>query len=355
MEINILSTYHMIALIEEITPITTFFKDRYFPTAESDIFASDKVLTEYRKGDRKMAAFVAPGVGDISIDRGGYEINEYQPAYIAPSRILTLDDLKQRGFGEALFSNQTQAQRAARIVLQDLSDLEDRITRREEWMCVQTMINNACEMQEYVDSKTKGDILRVRFYDKESEHVYIVSKPWNSDDGDFFGDVKAMCRMLSKRGLRAVDLVLGSQVADVISNIPKVQKLLDNRNMEYGSLSPELTSHPGVAFMGTLNFGGFKLNLLEVTHGYVDDSGVEKPYFPATAAMVTAPDCGRLMYGQISQIDHGQSDFATYAQRRVPKLAVDQNKDTRKLRLGTRPLAAPKDYCPWTFAADVVE
>lgn len=75
---------------------------------------------------------------------------------------------------------------------------------------------------------------------------------------------------------------------------------------------------------------------------------------PATAAMVTAPDCGHMMYGSITQMDYGKTDYTTYAAKRVAKLVVDQDKDTRKLRLGCRPLAAPKTYCPYIYAADVV-
>ena len=351
---DIFSTYYLIALVEEIVPKTTFFRDRYFPTTDADIFESDKVLTEYRKGDRKMAAFVAPRAGDIPIDRRGYQIHEYQPAYIAPSRLLTLDDLKKRGFGEALFAGSTQAQRAARIQLQDLIDLDDRITRREEWMAVQTMINNACDMQEYIDAETKGEIARVQFFDGTSEHEYIVAIPWNAANGDFFGDVTAMCSMLAKRGLQAADLVLGSQAADAILGIEKVQKLLDNSRIHLGLINPTLANYPGVAILGTLNFNGFMLTLWSVVHSYVNDNGVDTPYFPATSAMVTAPECGRLMYGQVSQIDHGDTDYTTYANKRVPKLAIDQNKDTRKLRLATRPLAAPKNYCPYIYAAGVV-
>ena len=55
-ELNFFDTYILMAIVEEIVPKQTFFKDRYFPTGDDDIFASDKVLTEYRKGDRKMAA-----------------------------------------------------------------------------------------------------------------------------------------------------------------------------------------------------------------------------------------------------------------------------------------------------------
>lgn len=47
-ELNFFDTYVLMAITEEIVPQQTFFKDRYFPTGEGDIFACDKVLTEYR-------------------------------------------------------------------------------------------------------------------------------------------------------------------------------------------------------------------------------------------------------------------------------------------------------------------
>lgn len=60
------------------------------------------------------------------------------------------------------------------------------------------------------------------------------------------------------------------------------------------------------------------------------------------------------VHGSITQMDYGKTDYTTYAAKRVAKLVVDQDKDTRKLRLGCRPLAAPKTYCPYIYAADVV-
>ena len=94
-ELNFFDTYILMAIVEEIVPKQTFFKDRYFPTGDDDIFASDKVLTEYRKGDRKMAAFVSSRAGDIPMERRGFEIHEYQPAFIAPSRLLAQARLRR--------------------------------------------------------------------------------------------------------------------------------------------------------------------------------------------------------------------------------------------------------------------
>ncbi|MBQ7391858.1 MAG: major capsid protein, partial [Clostridia bacterium] len=109
-----------------------------------------------------------------------------------------------------------------------------------------------------------------------------------------------------------------------------------------------------VVYMGTLNFGGFKLNLISVDETYVDEKNAEQKYFPADAAMVTAPGCGHMMYGQITQIDYGNTDYTTYVASRVSKFVLDQDKDIRKLRLGTRPIAAPKNYCPYIYAAQVI-
>jgi len=353
--IDFFDTYVLLAITEEIVPQPSFFKDRYFPTGANDIFAADKVLTEYRKGDRKMAAFVSPRAGDIPMDRIGYAIHEYQPAFIAPSRSLTLDDLQKRGFGEALYPGMTAAQRAAQLQLRDMADMDLRIRRREEWMAVQTMINNACTMQEYIDANTQGDTLYVQFYDSASEHTYTVAHVWNGTDGDFFGDVKAMCRLLSRRGLRAADLVLGTDAADAVLDLEKVQKLLDkNSGIIIGQIEQALSLYDGVVYMGTLNFGGFKLNLISCDETYMGDNDSEQKYFPATSAMVTAPGCGHMMYGQISQIDYGSENFTTHAAARVPKFILDQPHDIRKLRLGTRPLAAPNNYCPYIYAANVV-
>ena len=149
--------------------------------------------------------------------------------------------------------------------------------------------------------------------------------------------------------------MLGSDAADTILDMEKVQKLLDrNSGIIIGTIDQELSRYDGVVYMGTLNFGGFKLNLISVDETYIDDSGAEQKYFPATSAMVTAPGCGHLMYGQITQIDYGSTEFASHAATRVPKFSLNQEADIRKLRLGARPLAAPHNYCPYIYAAEVV-
>ena len=355
--LDFFSNYVLSAVTQEIVPVQSFFKTRYFPTGAGDIFAADKVLTEYRKGDRKMAAFVSERAGDIPMARQGYAIHEYQPAYIAPSRLLTLDDLKKRGFGEAIYNGSTPEQRAIRLLADDMNDMEHRIALREEWMAAQTMINNACTMQTYVDDDTAGETLHVQFYDSTSDHTYTVNSnaKWDSQSADIRGDVRNMCRMLTKRGLPAQDLIVGSDVADALLEDASIRdKLETTSGVVIGQIQEQLTGIDGVVFMGQLNFGGYNLNVFSVDEVYLDGSNNEQKIFPATSAMVTAPGCGHMMYGQITQIDYGQSEPTTHVGIRVPKLVVDQDRDVRKMRLGTRPLAAPQNYCPYIYAANAV-
>lgn len=354
---NILDSAHLVAIGEEIIPAPTFFRDRYFPTGAEDIFSTQKVLTEIKRGSHTMACFVAPRVGDIPVDRIGYEIHEFEPPYIAPSRLLTLDDLEKKDFGEAILANLTPEQRAARLTLKDGQELDVSISRLEEWMAVQAMLNNGVDCQEYIDESTQGEVKTIRYYHGSSEHTYTVATRWDETNGDCLSDIEAMGDMLAARGLPAADLILGSDAAEAFMSDAKVEKRLDKTSgiiLSALGLAPKIVT-PGVVRLGTINAGGHELTVFKAKERYYDrTTSTYVPYFPTKGALVTAPGCGHMLYGAVSQIDYSDVDISTYAGKRIMKLSVNQEKDTRKLRLASRPLPMPKNYCPWTYAADVV-
>lgn len=349
--IDIFDSYYLAGVVEEIAPRKTFFRDRFFPTAPSDIFSTNKVLVEYKDADRRMTPFVVEMAGDTPVDRSGYQVMEFAPPMVAPSRILTIDDLRMRGFGEAVLSNITPAERARALQMKDLTDLDARIARREEWMCAQVMINNAVDLVEYADNQDVGIPRRLQFYDQVTNHTFTPDNQWDAAGGDMLGDVMAMCDLLMERGLSATDLVIGGEVASFIRDNATLQGLLDNRRYELGSIKPQ-EMYPGVAWMGQLNFSGYLLDVWVVRETYVNDLGATTLYFPTDAAMVTAPGCGRLLYGAVTQIEPDKQ-FHTFAERRVPKFVVNEDKDIRKLRLAAKPLAAPANMSPFIYAANV--
>ena len=198
-----------------------------------------------------------------------------------------------------------------------------------------------------------GETYDIFYFDTTGSNPakYTVANKWDASGGDWRGDVAAMVNDLLDRGLPATDLVVGTEVAAFIQSDEATLKLLDNRRAEYGRLAPQVR-YPGVVWIGNLNFDGTDLDIFSVRETVLDKDGTIR-LFPATSAMVTAPDCGHMMYGRVDQIED-DNEYHSFAMQRVPKFVVDKDKDTRKLRLASRPLAAPRSKAPWMYAANVV-
>ena len=365
LNVNILDTYYMAGLWEGLSPVNTFFRDRYFPTAAGDIYAADKVLVEYRDGDNDMAPFMVLDADPINVKREGYEIHDYEPTCIKQSRNLTADQLKQRGFGEAILSQSTEEERAAKLVQEDLALLERRFTRTEEYLCAQTMINNGFTVNEMLDANTVGKQATVKFYDPNlgNDGAYTIGTAWTSSTGwsEIVEDVRNMCRSLTRRGLPAKDLVIGQAVADVLLANTDFRALVDKMSgiVIATPIVQELTKYDGVSLLGVINFGGYLLNVIVVDEQYrgLDSSNPPVPewknYFPAKSIMVTAPGAGHLMYAHIVHMDD-DGNIETITGKRVPDLFVDRKRKVREIILESRPFAAPLNYSPWIYAAGAV-
>lgn len=355
MPFDIHNTYSLLALMEEITPVPSFFRDRYFPTGAGDLFSSDFVVTEFRKGTRKMAPFVAPRIGDIPVERGGYEINTYAPPKVAPSRLLTIDDLAKKGFGELPYAGLKPEQRAARLVMDDLADLERLIEFREEWMAAQTMLSNGFSGGAYADADTQVDTYDIAYYNGlTSDHLYTVNPVWTTF-ALMEADVAAMANDLYDRGLPAEDLIIGTDVAAAMLTFTDLPALVNKQSgIITGEINKQLTQYPGVVYMGDINFGGHVLHIFVPRSTYTADNGTTTAFFPAKGAIVTAPGAGRMLYASVTQIPRGGDNFVTISAKRVPKLVVDDENEVRKLRLTSRPLPMPKQMNPWIYAANAV-
>ena len=324
MPFNFYDTHTLLMAVQQLTPAATFLRDRYFPTNDaSDIFATDDVLVEFRDGSKKLAPFVAPRKGGVTVLRAGYNMERYTPPFVAPRRVLTLDEL-----GEL-------------------------ITNREEAMAAETMLTNGCVMKHIADDVDKADEMEIRFYSEASNPAtYTPTAKWDATGGKILKDLEAMIRMLTKRGLRASDLVCSPDVADTIINDAAVQKLLDNRRIEIGNVEPELLPD-GAAIVARLNVLGRIISVISYDLTYTDDEGNDKLYIPSGKCVLTAPGAGRTAYGAVSQVEQSDGEFHTYAGRRVPKYVSSAEGNSRTLTISSRPLMIPNNKNPF-IVADVL-
>lgn len=354
MPFNFYDTHTLLMAVQQLVPAATFLRDRYFPTNDaSDIFATEDVLVEYRDGTRKLAPFVAPRKGGVTILRKGYNMERYTPPFVAPRRTLTLDELRKRGFGEALYSQLTPEQRQQVLIMRDADELGDLITNREEAMAAETMLTNGCIMKHIADDADKGDEMEIRFYSEASNPAsYTPTTKWDASGAKIRADLGAMARMLTRRGLRAADLVCSPDVADVIVEDPDIKEMLDNRRYELGSVAPEELA-PGAAIMARLNINGRIISVISYDETYTDDDGNDQLYIPSGKCILTAPAAGRTCYGAVSQVEQADGEFHTYTGRRVPKYVSSAEGNTRTLTISSRPLLIPNNKNPW-IVADVL-
>lgn len=356
MAYNIFDTHTLLASVEQLPPMHTFLRDRYFPTnAATDIFSTNDVLMEYRKGSKKAAPVVAPRKGGITIMRDGYTVRAYRPAQIKPQRPLTIDDLSQRGFGEALYSKLTPEQRQGVMMLRDVDELRDMIARRVEAMAAETIFNNGCIMEEYTDDLGHYEEKEVFFHEGDANPgTYTPAATWTTTEESgkqMVADVAAMIRMNTSRGIPATEVLMAPDVADIFQANEWILRLMDNRNYNIGGIDPNLLPS-GVVRVARLNINGRMIDFLSYEDTYTEIGADAKPtpFIPAGKIAVAAPGMGRTVYGAISQVEQHDGAVHTYAGMYVPKYMADPINDVRQVRVASAPLCIPNYEAPFISA-----
>lgn len=355
MELDLTKTHTLLAAFESVPRVPSFLKDRYFPTnPQTDIFVTDDVLVDYKANGKKVAPFVLPSVGGKPITRTGFTTDRFTPPLVAPKCELTVDELKKRGFGESVFSGVAPADREALITLNDLHEMDGQTTRREEIMAAETLLNDACVMKQYAGAGQNDQEKIIKFHEGEQNpYVYAPDVSWDQATATILDDLNAMVQMLSTKGLPAEDLIVGADVASAIIHNEPLQKLMHNTRINLGEIKPE-EMPAGASILGYLNVYGKMLRIISYVETYEDEEGEIKSYIPADAVILTAPGCGRGLYGAVTQLEL-DNNFHTYPGRRVPLFMPDFSKGTRTLTLSSCPVLIPKCKGAWISAVVIFD
>ncbi len=362
MALDIYSTYFMLEAVREIPLEHTFFKERYFPTDSAmDIFGTSKVLVDYKEGTTRRAPFVLPRVGAIPVERDGFKTYELEPPNICISKALTIDQLQNRGFGESLLSEKTPSERAQYFLMEDLADLSARISRTEEKLAIDTMIDNGCTMRHRTDREDVYEDIQVKFYDGVNNpaaftpqntwaHSTYSSGTWTK--GNWYDDICSMIKQLTRKGRPVTEILVAADVGEFLMEDGWVLAMLDNRRVEMGRIDPSLLTEY-VRELGVFNFDGRLLPIIVNDGTYEADDGTDTPYIPDGTVIVTAAGVGKGLYGAVTQME-ADGNFHTYAGRRVPLHYFSQRPAVKETQLTSRPLLVPKRANPWCVAKSVL-
>jgi hypothetical protein len=227
--------------------------------------------------------------------------------------------------------------------VQDLADFDEMHTNREEYMAAKCMFENGYTLKQYGDKYGEGEYkeFELHFYGDANDAIYAPSAMWNAADADaIFADLHLMIQMLTTKGNNASEVLLGSDVADVLMKNPEIRELMNLARYNVGEIAP--TALPqGAARLGRLNIRGRMIDLLTYDGTYVDEeTGKVESFVPAKKIAVTAPGAGRGLYGAVNQMEQSDGLWHTYMGRRVPRYWAE--KDGRELTVSSRPLLVPK-------------
>lgn len=341
---NLYDTSTMLQGIKGAKKAPSFLRDKFFPTSQADIYVTEKVTVDFENDtNEKLAPAVISGA--VPVQRSSFQTKEMTAPLIAPSMVLTIEQLNRRMFNESIASDMTAEQREAQYLADDISTLDAMITRTEEYMAAQTLLGNAYTIKQYINGygTNFAEDFSIDFFGEgyNSNQAVYTGSGWTTSSTNIFSDVKAMCDMLSKKGLPATDLIMGSSAGSVFMNNSEVQKQLDNRRIRIADeIRPEFVI-PGVAFIGKVDFEGFVLNVYIYSASYKAINGTDTPYFDVDKIVVTSEGMGRTAYGAISQYENDDTP-RTYAERRVPQVLINRDLGNRELRYQSRPLVMPK-------------
>ena len=326
----------MIAALESMPPKRTFLKDLFFNNVITS--ETDKIDVDIYKGNQKMAAFVSPKVGSITVKKEGWKTETYTPPLIGLDDITTAEDILTRSIGENVYSQKSPDERAAEILLRDMARLDTMIEIREEWMCAKALFTGA------VDVSGEGVSQNIDFGMSNTHKVTLgTGVKWTDTGINPLTDIATWKTLIAKDSFLSADIVImGAGAAKAFINSAEVQKNLDIRNIDLGVIRPqELPS--GAKYIGSDRLNGVDYYTYE---GYYVDptTGVQTPFVPNGAVLLASKSARTsMMYGAVTIADENTKALLTYAMSRVPDSWVSKKPAARFIQLNSRPLPVPHD------------
>lgn len=344
--INIDDTRTLLAVVERAYKPTTVLVQTFFPTVKT--FLTEYVDMEYRKGGRKMAPFVVPGSKGVNMVRSGSKIRTYKPPIMKPKRTIEVNDVMRRGFGEDIYSTRTPAERAQEMRAQDMAELIDMNTRRQEWMGAQLLINGGFECRGYADDGKTVVVDTVTFDEFTNKITLSGNDVWSNASAkiyDNLGDVSQTIRRASGM-IPTVAICSNDVVKDIINNeqLYKYMLVPSRDNLALLSLQPKL-ERPELLRVGYIQ--ALNLEIYAYDGIYEDDeTGDIAPYIPEGHIIIGVPGRGKRLFGAVTQME-ADRQLHTYEGEHIPKLTVDIESDTSSLAMSSRCVLCPEFLDDW--------
>jgi hypothetical protein len=333
------STRTLLAAFEAGPIVSTFLRDTFF--TGRDYPPTSTIEFDFRRGRRKMAPFVAPLVGGKVMERMGFETRFFKAPRIAPVRALRTPDLEPRLMGETIYSGRTEADRAAELLAGDSEFLDEAISRREEWMCREVLINGKITVTAENGYQQVINYLEYGLPAANTSNHWPITTKWDQAASDPLKDLQdARLETIKRSGIAPNVALFGTNAANVFTRNASVKELLHIWRYELGNIEPTIQSDSVVRFGRVPG-----LELYSYSEYFEDDAGQLFPMLPPDFVMLASTNVpNKVVYGAYTQLEDVKSkQFVTYQAARIPYVYGDEEGGTLYYRLTSCPLPMPAD------------
>jgi len=318
--------------------VPTFLRDTFFGAREYP--QTPLIEFDFRRGRRKMAPFVAPLVGGKLMERQGFETRFFRAPRIAPVRALRTPDLEARMMGETIYSTRSPADRAAELLAEDAIFCDEAITRREEWMCRNVLVNGAITVT--ADTGYQMVIDFTQSSAGAANNHYIPTVKWDVASGsDPLADLEAArLATIKDSGIAPNVALMGVNAAKVFIRNPQVAALLNKLQYSIATIQPVIQA-PNVVLIGQVP----GMQVFEYADYFEDDTGTIFPMLPDNFVMLLSTNTpNKIAYGAFTQLEDAKAKrFVTYTEPRIPFVYGDEEGGSLFYRLTSCPLPMPAD------------
>lgn len=346
MEYSIFDPRTMGKVVARMPAVHTFFKTTFFRNVQT--FDTERVDVDFKKGNRKLAPFVHRRIGGKTVPNTGYEAKTYTPPMVAPDKVTTVGDLLKRMPGENPYSGKSPAERAVEKMAADFKELDEMITRREEWMCAQAIFTGTIP----IIGEGINEVIDFKFTNKET--ITTAAKKWSADGADPIADLKRWRKTVQKNGFVNCDVcVMADDVVAAFLKNATVQKMLDTKGYDLAVIKPRQLPN-GATYVGTLHAEG--LDIYTYNEWFLDDwtnptAPEQKPLVPdGTLALLSTVAEYSMYYGAVTLADEQTKEIFTVEGARVPDSWIARKPIRRFLQLTSNPLPVPHEVDSWFIA-----
>lgn len=317
--------------------VPTFLRDTFFTGRDYPL--TNLIEFDFRRGRRKMAPFVAPLIGGKLMERQGFETRFFRAPRIAPVRALRTPDLEARLPGETVYSQRSPADRAAELLAEDAIFCDEAISRREEWMCRNVLVNGAITVT--ADNGYQMVVDYTQSSAGAANNHYVPAVKWDQAGSDPLDDLeKARLATIKDSGIQPNVALFGVNAAKVFIRNAQVATLLDKIRYQIATIEPIIQSQSVVRFGRVPG-----LELYEYAEYFEDDVGTIFPMLPDNFVMLLSTNVpNKIVYGAFTQLEDAKAKrFVTYNNARIPFVYGDEEGGALFYRLTSLPLPMPAD------------